>query len=131
MTEQGGLPCGCLGGQRSHTVMYNACSPCFRFYFKGFTYRATWSFLKLEVRLAKELAQGDSPGKGKAMLGPDQPRLPKCTVHELGVCVPLPSQWLPGPHTAAPALRPPHCSRAHQQLAADVLTGFLSGQLRC
>lgn len=128
VTEQGGLPWGCLWGQRSHTVMYNTCSPCFRFYFKGFTYRV--HFLKLEVRLVKELAQGDSPGEGKAMLRPGQPPLPKCTVHELCTCVHLPEHPCLPSSCLAPTLQPPHCSRTCWKLAADLLTGFLSGQLR-
>lgn len=126
VTEQGSLPWGVFGA-RGHTwsCIMRACHVSDSI-LRVLHTEPTWSFLKLEVRLAKELAQGDSPGEGKATLGPGQPPHPKCTVYELRVRVHLPEcPCLPS------GCLPPHCSRTCWKLAADLLTGFLSGQLRC
>lgn len=55
----------------THTVVYNACSPCSRFYFKGL--RAQVELSETEVRLAKKFAQCDSTDDREETLGRGQP----------------------------------------------------------
>lgn len=104
----------------------------FQILFKGL--RARVELSETEVRLAKQSVRCDSTDEGEATLGCSQ-SLPKHTVQELcerihlleRPCMPSSCPGLGSAHT----VRPTPCNWMYWNLVADLLTGFLSGQLGC